>query len=122
MLRILNNQADRFRSQGAVIETWRYHRGVRLGPYYRLAFRGEGRQRSIYLGTDPELADEVRRWLKAQQANRREELQRRRWLKSLRSRLRKCKEEWARELRKVGLYLKGSEVRGWRGRQSRDLE
>ena len=40
----------RFAHQGAVVASWQTYRGRRLGPYYWLAFRDSGRQRSIYLG------------------------------------------------------------------------
>lgn len=49
--------------QGAVVASWRVWQGRRLGPYFRLAYREAGRQRSIYLGRSEELAGRVRRLL-----------------------------------------------------------
>ena len=41
-----------FAAQGSVVATWRNRGSKRFGPYYRLAYRRHGRQRSIYLGPD----------------------------------------------------------------------
>jgi hypothetical protein len=38
------------RRQGVVVESWRYYQQRRLGPYFRVSFREQGRQESIYLG------------------------------------------------------------------------
>ncbi len=53
-----------FARQGTVVATWRMHKGNRLGPYYRLAYREDGRQKSIYLGASAWVARQVR-WLLA---------------------------------------------------------
>ena len=115
VLRLVGEHAGLLRSQGAVVETWRRHGGRRVRPYFRLAFRQGGRQRSIYIGPDRELAEEVRRQLSALQADHRRQQLARRRRKLLRRELARLKAEWGRELRKVGLRLKGYEVRGWRG-------
>lgn len=52
-----------FSRRGAVVETWREYAGRRQGPYFSLIFRQAGRQRSLYLGSDPRLADAVRELL-----------------------------------------------------------
>jgi hypothetical protein len=44
---------------GNIAETWRTHRGKRTGPYYRVAFRENGRQRAFYIGGDAQLAKMV---------------------------------------------------------------
>ena len=49
-VRLLTRRPTRFARQGPGAATWRTSRGRRLGPYYRLAWRDRGRQRSIYLG------------------------------------------------------------------------
>ena len=49
-LTLLREAPTRFACQGTVTTSWRTYRGRRLGPYYRLAWRENGRQRSIYLG------------------------------------------------------------------------
>ena len=41
--------AELFAQQGAVVESWRKHGGRRLGPYFRLAYRIDGRRRSLSL-------------------------------------------------------------------------
>jgi hypothetical protein len=51
-LAILAARPDLFSRHGAIVATWR-RRGARTyGPYYRLAYREAGRQKSIYLGRD----------------------------------------------------------------------
>ena len=103
-----------FARQGAVVASWRYYQGRKLGPYYRLAYREEGRQCFIYLGRDEGLAQAVRDLLAALKRPRR----RRRLFDALRTQgramLRQAKASMAEELAKWGLRLKGFEVRGWR--------
>ena len=100
--------------QGSVIETWRTYKSQKLGPYFRLAYRERGRQRSIYLGRSRELADQVRELLRECQAPSH---QHKAW-QALRQRagedFKKCRDTWREELAKVGLCLKGNEARGWR--------
>jgi hypothetical protein len=94
------------------VETWRFHRGRRLGPYYQLRYREQHCGRSLYLGRDPALAEQVRERLRQMQATQRV--------------LREAKKEWQREratlrqllaparaeLRRIGLWMKGFEIRG----------
>jgi len=77
--------------------------------------RGDGRQRSIYLGASAELAQHVRGLLQECQAGLREQRERDRVRKLLRTELKKTKALWRDELSKRGLRLQGYEVRGWRG-------
>ena len=49
-----------FARQGAVVATWRPYRGRRLGPYWRLAYRDGGRQRSVHLGRNGPGVERVR--------------------------------------------------------------
>lgn len=100
--------------QGSVVEGWRPYRGRQLGPYYRLTFRIDGRQRSIYLGADPQLADEVRRLLADLKAPRRQRLLAAQQRQRVKRSLANHKIQWQAELAEVGLYLKGNEVRGLR--------
>jgi hypothetical protein len=98
--------------QGYVVESWRQYRGRRLGPYYRLRYRERGRMRSVYLGRDAVLAEEVRgRLSELQRPLRRKREAHKRWKKE-RAYLRILKARWEAELRKIGLRLKGFEVRG----------
>jgi hypothetical protein len=100
--------------QGTVVAGWRTRQGRKVGPYYRLAWREDGRQKSLYLGCSTELAQAVRQMLA--------ELQRP--LRLDRAFLAARKQGWAalrahkvvlaRELARYGLYLHGWEVRGWR--------
>jgi hypothetical protein len=103
-----------FLRQGAVVASWRYYRGRKLGPYYRLAWREDGRQRFVYLGREgPPVAEvrevlaELRRPLRAARAMARA---RREAMASLRA----VKVKLKGQLRPFGLRLKGLEVRGWR--------
>ncbi len=111
--RTLAADPKHFARQGAVVASWRYYQGRKLGPYYRLAYREEGRQRFIYLGRAEGLAQAVRDLLAALQRP----LCRRRLFDALRTQaremLRQAKASMAEELAKWGLRLKGFEVRGW---------
>lgn len=105
--------------QGAVVETWRTHEGRRLGPYYRLAYRSGGRQRSLYLGCDCDLAEEVRRRLATLQAPRRQQRMYAQWGRRVAQGFRLHKQVLRAELAQVGLTLKGNEVRGLRALATR---
>lgn len=103
-----------FRRQGTVIVSWRSHQGRKLGPYFRLAYRQGGRQCALYLGSSAELAAQVRDALQVLQAPRqRQQAWQVQWKKG-RAALRRQKHLWDTELRKLGLYLKGYEIRGYR--------
>ena len=106
-------QAELLRHQGAVVATWRTQRGRTSGPFYRLAYRQGGRQRSIYLGRSALLARKVRALLAVLQRPMREERDWERLRRAVKSALRARKAEWARELAKHGFCLKGYEVRQW---------
>ena len=111
---LLAAHPETFRRQGTVLVSWRRHQGRKLGPYFRLAYRLEGRQRALYLGSSAELAAQVREALQVLRAPRQ---QHRAWQgqwKKERAALRRHKRWWDAELRKLGLYLKGYEVRGYR--------
>ena len=105
-----------FSRRGAMVETWREYAGRRQGPYFSLIFRQAGRQRSLYLGSDPRLADAVRELLERAQTPLREQRAAERSRASMEAELRRYKAAWDAELRPYGLQLKGWEVRGWRAR------
>ena len=65
-------RAGAFSRQGVVVATWREYEGRRLGPYYRLAWREEGRQRSLYLGCSTWVVEKVRELLAGLQRELRE--------------------------------------------------
>lgn len=103
-----------FSRQGSVVATWRTYHGRRMGPYFRLAYRDSGRQRSVYLGRSRELADRVREMLHTLQAPLAEHRKWNRLRAQARVELRRVKSLWAGELANFGLHLKGYEIRGWR--------
>jgi len=99
---------------GSVVATWRTYRGRRLGPYYRLSYREDGRQRSIYLGRSSQLAEHVRGLLTDCQRPARQAHELRRTRAVLMKDLRRQKAAWDQELQAAGLYARGYVVRGWR--------
>ena len=107
-------QRDALARRGAVVASWRWYRGRRLGPYFRLSVRIGGRQRSVYLGANRALAEEIAGELASLQARIRE----RRKLGRLRAEARKGLTGALRELdvqlARVGLHRKGREIRGHR--------
>jgi len=114
----IDQHSTLFEHQGSVVESWRWRRGRRRGPYYRLAYHDElGRQRSVYLGADAGLASAVRQALVELHAPQRE----RHWIKELRRDLRRglrhARVAMDVELQALGLYCKGAEIRGWRTSQ-----
>jgi hypothetical protein len=100
-----------FATQGSVVATWRVRRGKRFGPYYRLAYRRRGRQRSIYLGPRP-VADLLRQFLaRFQRPHRRHQLYKR-LQTQVRASLKTAKIHLAQQLAPLGIILKGYEFRG----------
>ena len=111
-LDLIASQAGLFARQGAVVATWRDYRGRKLGPYYRLAYRENGRQRSVYLGRCPTLVARVREALAAVQAPLRQSRALRRMKTQAKAAFRAAKAELDRRLRPIGLFLKGMETMG----------
>ena len=99
--------------QGSIVETFRYRRGRRLGPYFQLTCRHAGRQYAVYLGNDQTFVGEVRRGLDLLQ----ETTHRRRKLdaccRAVHAQARAAQRQLRIELAKHGLVLRGLEVRGW---------
>jgi hypothetical protein len=114
VLQLVTDKQDLFERQGVVAESWRSYRARQAGPYYRLMYRDAGRQYSVYLGADPQLAAEIRQVLQTMQTPTRQASQWQRQRGKLREALRRQKHQWDTELRKEGLYLQGYEVRGYR--------
>ncbi len=114
----IKKQPEVFGRQGAVVASWRYYRGKRLGPYFRVAYRVEGHQQSIYLGRRSARVRKVRRLLaKAQRPYKeyREKRRRRRKFDAyLRARLRELRREIQREMLRMGLEPRGLDCRGFR--------
>jgi hypothetical protein len=111
---LIRDRPDLFCCQGSVQTTWRSYRGRRLGPYFRLSFRVDGQQRSLYLGADQKTAAIVREALAAAQQHHHERLSLARCRQAVRSALRETRRQFNDELASVGLHLKGTEIRGWR--------
>jgi len=113
-LGLIASRPTLFARQGAVVATWRKYRGRRLGPYFRLAYREAGRQCSVYLGRASRVVEAVR----ARLAELQRPLKRSRIYRQARAQIKASlgpvKRELDRRLRRVGLYMKGFEVRGWR--------
>ena len=106
--------AEAIAREGSLVATWRWHGGHKLGPYWRVAFRDRGRQKSIYLGRSEPLLHEVRQLL---EELKRAERQRKDWARlhaEARTELRRQKALWERELRARGLYTRGYAIRGVR--------
>ena len=101
-----------FVTQGSVIAGWRQSGGRRLGPYYRLIHRQDGRQQTLYLGRSEWLADQVRKLLMIVRKPLRDARAYKRFQASARAGLRKAKAELRRQLARFGLLLKGYEIRG----------
>jgi len=113
-LEFIERQPDLFRMQGSVQKSWRRYQGQRTGPYFRLSFRQEGRQRSIYLGAKSDDIVLLRRVLHELQNETRMARTVARSRKETRQALRRARAELNENLQSIGLFMKGGEVRGWK--------
>ncbi len=111
---LIRDRPDLFCCQGSVQTTWRSYRGRRLGPYFRLSYRIDCQQRSLYLGADQKTVAIVREALAVAQQHHREQLSLAQCRQAVRSALRETRRQFNDELTSVGLHLKGTEIRGWR--------
>lgn len=114
VFQFIHEHEEVFARQGSVVESWRNFKGRRLGPYFKLTYRGNGCQRAIYLGSNATLAEEVRQMLVRLQTPLLELRHLKKQKAILKRLLAAARAAWDSELRKANLYLKGSEVRGWR--------
>jgi hypothetical protein len=108
-------------SQGSIVASWRNYRGQRLGPYYRLAYRKNGQQCSIYLGNCLGLVERVRDALEDIQGRMRESRVMSRLVQRAKEGLAACKERLRRQLATLGIHMKGYEMRGVREAAARDF-
>ena len=111
---LLAARPELFARQGSIATSWRRRGDRTFGPYYRLRYRDGQCARSLYLGRAGPLVDRVRHALDAIQAPLRQcraldQLQRR-----IRDTLRLDRRCVDVRLRRLGLRLKGFEIRGWR--------
>jgi hypothetical protein len=113
-LHLIAARPDIFVRQGYVAATYRRRNGKTFGPYYLLAYRDDGRQRSVYLGRAGALVERVREALAALQGPRVQCRLLTNMQRQIRAALRVEKLHLAALLRPFGLRLQGFEVRGWR--------
>lgn len=105
---------DVLAEQGAVVATYRHRGGRRFGPYYKLVCRISGRQVAVYLGDDDDLIGRVRERLAQLQQTRAERVRLGTVRRILRQHSKAARQRLDGELRPLGLYRKGHEIRGWR--------
>lgn len=110
----LESIRDDLRAGGSVVPTWRTYKGQRLGPYFRVAYRVGGQQKSVFIGCDAELAEKVRSYLHHLQRQRNESANLNRMRRAAAKRFTESREQFGAELAAVGLRLRGSQVIGWR--------
>ena len=113
-LQYVEEHREQFIRRGCVVATYRKVGDRTNGPYFRLAFRIEGRQHSIYIGRDPQAAEAVRSALNQLHALRRRQLLFDKWERDARRTLRLAKIEANFQIRPLGLRFHGFEIRGWR--------
>ncbi len=104
--------AQVFARQGTVAATWRTYKGKRLGPYYQLTYREDGRQHWLYLGRSEQLAQQVRQFLAALHGPRDRHRLNRRLQSQARASLHLAKAQLKEVCAKRGITLKGYEFRG----------
>ncbi|MBN2581188.1 MAG: hypothetical protein JXB10_19560 [Pirellulales bacterium] len=100
--------------QGAIVASWRTYNGRKLGPYYRLAYRAEGRQCSLYLGKSSRLVRQARRLLEKIQKTTKTQRMFRNAQRVFQKYMRRHQARFRIQLLQVGLQLRGYAVRGWR--------
>lgn len=110
---MIRMRPELFMRQGAVVAAWRTYRQRKLGPYFHLVFRDEGRQKSIYLGRPGPLVDEVRQLLAAVQGPLRRRRQFDRTRRQAMAAFRLSNLNLGRLLAPLGLRMKGLQIRGW---------
>ena len=103
-----------FERHGTVVATYRKVGPRVYGPYYRLAYRVDGRQQSLYIGRDSKQADAVRTALKDLQAPRRRLREMDACEREVRRSLQLAKLQALPTLHRAGLRFHGHEIRGWR--------
>ena len=104
---------DVFARAGSVVASWRRRGERRFGPYYRVIYRVDGRQRAIYLGRSAEMAEKVRSLLAELKAPRLEARRVDDMLRAIKAAWRQARAEINEALRPAGMYFKGYELRGW---------
>ena len=103
-----------FARQGYLATKWRGSGTDRRGPYYALRFHHDGRLRSIYLGRDGPLVQQVRALLAQLEEPLRRQREYKKSRRQLMSVLRGSNANLCARLGAIGLRMKGREIRGWR--------
>lgn len=102
-----------FATQGTIVASWKIHAGKRLGPYYRVAYRLDGKQKSLYLGVSEWLVAKVRELLASLQSPFRQYQVMQRLKRQARRAVAESKKRLAELLRATfGAATKGWEFRG----------
>ena len=100
---------------GSIVASWRRRDGRRYGPYYRLAYRLDGRQQSIYLGGSVELVEKIRGLLGQLQEPLRLQRQLQQVRRAVTAAFRQVQADFKRVMQSRGFYTRGTlKVRGWR--------
>ena len=111
MLDFIRQNAQIFAQNGSVVATYRTRGTKRYGPYYRVAYRADGRQCSIYIGRCKRLAIRARKLLARLQQPRD---YRRLCCRANRERkvaMRQVIRWWQHTIRSYGFDLRGCEIR-----------
>jgi hypothetical protein len=116
--RFVVNHRDYLARQGVIVPTYRHRDGRRLGPYFRLSCRIGKRQVSIYLGADEQLIRFARDYLSRLQQARKVNMQMAKLRQRLRRQARLARLSLDAELKPLGLYRQGNEIRGWRAAET----
>jgi len=103
-----------FARRGSVVASYRIKNGRHHGPYYRLAYTENGRQRSLYLGRSETLAQQARDLIDQLQQPRNDRREEARAERLRQANILRAKRHWQQTLRAYGLYTRGWVVRGFR--------
>ena len=112
--KLLFRRLESLRTGGAVVSSWRTYKGQRLGPYFRLAYRVAGQQKSLFIGADAEMAEKVRSYLGGLQKKQNERIALDRARRAAAQQFAASLEQLDVQLAAAGLRRRGSQVIGWR--------
>lgn len=115
-LQFIQHNSELFARCGAVVASYRSKNGRRYGPYYRLAYLEQGRQRSLYLGRSKRLAQQAQNLLAQLQKPRNDRRALAQAARQRKTNLLHAKRHLQHTLRAYGLYTRGWVVRGFRAR------
>jgi hypothetical protein len=113
-LKTIRRLRNVFARQGAIVASWRTYNGRKLGPYYRLTYRVDGRQCSLYLGKSKNLLRQVRRLLDKLQNYAKTRRVLRQVKQAAQKNLRNHLAQFRIEMLRIGLQPHGYDARGWR--------